>query len=217
MRRGSKSENLNGDNGLSRGGWRGGGGGGGGGGGIPWLTFRPVWGILADTGAVLVARATQELSTMPQSRPLRTAKFTDAEVLAIRGRAARFERTPREEAAIYNCSPETVRKLIRGETYTHVVEGRGEGIPLRRERDKEIERKARESQQRLAAQIGPHNPLEGGEPPDFEGMDGAEHFARQAASIAPHADKMIEEWLGQGFRPREEDSGKGDGKGDGKS
>lgn len=55
-----------------------------------------------------------------QKRPLRTAKFTDAEVRDLRQRASREGVDVREEADRFGVAPETVRKILRGDTFRWV-------------------------------------------------------------------------------------------------
>lgn len=55
-----------------------------------------------------------------QKRPLRTAKFTDAEVRALRERDALDLVDVRDEADRFGCTPETIRKVLRGDTFRHV-------------------------------------------------------------------------------------------------
>jgi len=54
--------------------------------------------------------------------PLRTAKLTDNEVLLLRARKARGELIdPRVEADRFQCGPETIRKILRGDTFRHLL------------------------------------------------------------------------------------------------
>lgn len=58
----------------------------------------------------------------PQKRPLRTAKFTDAEVRELRIRAEHEGIVVREEADRFGVTPETIRKILRGDTFRWVAE-----------------------------------------------------------------------------------------------
>jgi hypothetical protein len=56
--------------------------------------------------------------------PIRTAKLTDEEVLLLRARKARGERiSVKEEADRFNCGLETIRKVLRGDTFRHLLKG----------------------------------------------------------------------------------------------
>lgn len=125
------------------------------------LTSHPVWGILwANRSGRWAAVTGLGGPDMAQNRPLRTAKFLDEEVIALRDRAARQERTVREEAEIFGVPPETIRKILRRDTYTHVGGGGYRGpiaATVKRTVEETLDREALESQEklmrRLAAEI----------------------------------------------------------------
>ena len=56
------------------------------------------------------------------SKPLRTAKLTDDEVVALRARKARGEPiSVKAEADRFQCGLETIRKILRGDTFRHLM------------------------------------------------------------------------------------------------
>lgn len=65
------------------------------------------------------------------NRPLRTSKLTEAEVLGIRDRVNSGLSDVKTEAERYGMARETIRKLMRGETYVSVG-GVAEELPAAR-------------------------------------------------------------------------------------
>lgn len=59
---------------------------------------------------------------MSPNVPLRTAKLTDDEVLLLRARKARGEHVVvKDEADRFGCGIETIRKILRGDTFRHLL------------------------------------------------------------------------------------------------
>jgi len=104
------------------------------------------------------------------------AKFTDAEVRNIRSVARAGEVSARDQARLYGCGVETMRRIIRGETYWWVAdeeeellgraEGSGQGLErLQGEAEKSPEGMLRELEEQESlkrlAELGIEVPGEG--------------------------------------------------------
>lgn len=61
---------------------------------------------------------------------IRTAKLTDDEVVSLRARKARGETiSTKAEADRFACGVETIRKILRGDTFRHLLVEHGASVP----------------------------------------------------------------------------------------
>lgn len=90
-----------------------------------------------------------------QERKRAMSRFTDQEVIEIRDRAARYERSVRDEAEAFGVAPETIRKIIRRETFTHLGGGgwRPPAPRLAPHVEATIDQEVEESQERLMKRL----------------------------------------------------------------